>query len=306
MLRLLHSSLPTMGKDSSQPGDKSMRNNYRSSICAFFFSIIMIVITPLISLAEEEKEKDNVSEESIISILSPSPSRSQFFFQHSATEKPLTLISYQGFAATIGNNTDTMSYPALMVGSSNYTENNLALSYSRQVGFLQVSGGYVYSALVSAYSVGSNQLNFREIFFKLGIDTIFSPTVIISKDIDRYQWSASVNLTHKIDFNEDVHLISKASASYSQNDNATAPFNFDNNSVSILDRYDNSHSGVVSLSLPISITKTLTIAPTISYAFSFSDDAKRELKGRSLGGVVNPLDREGVFAYCGVIIGIAF
>jgi hypothetical protein len=283
-----------------------MRKNYRNSICAFFFSILMMVIMPLICFAEEEKDKDNISVESAVSTLNTLKSYDQFFFRSTAAEKPTAFISYQGFAATIWNNIDTISYPTLLAGSFNYMKNNLALAYYRQVGILQLAGGYVYSALISAYSGWSNQFNFHELFFKLGLNTIFLPTLIISKDIDRYQWSASLNLTHKIEFNQDIHLISTASASYSQSDNSATPFNYDNNTLSIFDRSNNSQSGLVSVSLPISVTKILTIAPTISYAFSFSDDAKGRLKGSSLGGIVNPLDRDGVFAYCGIIIRIAF
>jgi hypothetical protein len=140
----------------------------------------------------------------------------------------------------------------------------------------------------------------------LGINTIFSPTLIISRDIDRYQWTASLNLTHKIEFNQDIQLIYSAYARYSRNDNSSIPFNYDNDTLFPSERYNNSHSGVASLSLPISVTKTLIVAPTVVYAFSFSDDAKRELKGHSLAGIVNPLDRDGVFAYCGISIGFSF
>lgn len=261
---------------------------------------------PLICLAEEEKEKDNISEDSAISILNNFRSRGQFLFLNTVVEKPTASINHQGLAVSIWNNTDTRSYLAIAFGNSSYTENNLALSYSRKIGILQIAGGYIYSALIPTYSEGPNPLNFRELFFMLGLNTILSPTLMIYKDIDRYQWSASLNITHKIEFNQDIHLISSASASYSRSDYSSITSTYDNNTLSTSDRYNNSRSGVVSVSLPISVTKALTISPTVSYVFSFSDDAKRELKGRSLSGIVNPLDRDGVFVYYGITLGFAY
>jgi hypothetical protein len=306
MYCLLHSSLPTTGKDLSKLGVENMRKNYRKSICAFFFSIIMMAIMPLICLAEEEKEKDTTSLESSVSILDTLESCGQLFFCNTAVEKPTTSINHRGFTAGIWNNTNTTSYSLLAFGSASYTENNLALSYSRNLGILHIAGGYVSSTLIPSYSGGPNPLNFHELFFKLGINAIFSPTLIISRDIDRYQWTASLNLTHKIEFNQDIQLIYSAYARYSRSDNSSIPFNYDNDTLFPSERYNNSHSGVASLSLPISVTKTLIVAPTVVYAFSFSDDAKRELKGHSLAGIVNPLDRDGVFAYCGISIGLSF
>jgi len=72
------------------------------------------------------------------------------------------------------------------------------------------------------------------------------------------------------------------------------------------DKYNNFHDGVVTLSLPITPVKYITITPLLTYVFPLCDDAKNEMKGRGLQGTSTPAERDSSFLYSGVTFDLSY
>jgi hypothetical protein len=184
----------------------------------------------------------------------------------------------------------------------NFSRTDFTLSY------LRTTGARLNSILQSQSSSEQSKIDTREFFALLGWDAIFSPVIKFYMDIDRdRQWSASLNISHTFEFNNNISLKSEVSANYLPGSDLPGFTDYDNpNYFSPRGKYESYHNGIFSLSLPITITPTMSFIPIVSYAFSYSDDAKREFKGRSLAGIANPLDPGGVFAFCGIAFALAF
>ena len=72
------------------------------------------------------------------------------------------------------------------------------------------------------------------------------------------------------------------------------------------DRYNNFHDAVVSLNLPIKPTSYLTIIPQISYAFPICDDAKYDMKSRSMQLDTTFVDRQNAYLVGGLSMALSF
>jgi hypothetical protein len=66
-----------------------------------------------------------------------------------------------------------------------------------------------------------------------------------------------------------------------------------------MDDYD----GTISISLPISVTASLSIVPTFTYVFPLGNDSRHNLREK---GIVNPLDKSSSFVYGGVSLSFSF
>ena len=81
---------------------------------------------------------------------------------------------------------------------------------------------------------------------------------------------------------------------------------FDSNSLATTDKFSNFHDGTLSVSLPVSVTKNITVTPLITYVFPLSDDAKYEMRARGLQGAAVPSDRDNSHLYGGVALSFTF
>ncbi len=107
--------------------------------------------------AEQKPEEDKVTGEIAASILSAYIWRGQELSRHGVVLQPSATVSYKGFTANIWGNLDTKPYAAGSEKySSNYTETDVTLSYSRKFGIVQVGGGYIYYGL-AALTPGGNR-----------------------------------------------------------------------------------------------------------------------------------------------------
>jgi hypothetical protein len=298
----------------------TMKRNMKKIITAFL--LLLIIALPVTIRAEEQKpaapeqnsveqtqEEDKVTGEVAASVLSAYIWRGQELSRHSVVIQPSLTASYKGFAANVWGNLDTKPYGASGEQySSHYTEMDVTLSYARNFGMVQAGAGYIYYGLAAAVPGGADLLDSQEIFVSLGLDTILAPTLTVYKEIDHYrQWYATLGVSHTFALHEKIGLKLAVTASYLLSTDETTYAKYDSDSLQTADKYNNFHDGIVSVSLPIAVYKTLSVTPTISYVFPLCDDARYEMRGRGLQGAANASDKDSSsFLYGGVVLSYTF
>jgi hypothetical protein len=285
-----------------------MKKNMKKVNCLLAMLLVIAAMLPNVSFAEEVKPEVKPTGELAISALSSYIWRGQEFTRNSIVVQPSATISYKGFSFNVWGNLDTKPYSAAADNyAGKYTETDFTLSYSKALGIVQVGGGYIYYALGAPYSGAIAPLDSQEIFVTVGLNTLLSPTLTAYKEIDHYhQWYFLLGVSHTFALHEKVGLKLAATASYLKSEDEGTYARYDSNSVATSDKYSNFHDGTFSVSLPLAITKSLTVTPTASYVFALSDDANYEMKGRGLQGVSSPSDRNSSFVYGGVTVSFAF
>ncbi|MFA6294752.1 MAG: hypothetical protein WC637_23365, partial [Victivallales bacterium] len=219
--------------------------------------------------------------------------------RNSIVVQPSMTVGYKGFSANLRGNLDTSPYAQSNINySSTWTETDLTLSYSKTFGILNAGVGYIYYSLGAPNAGGVKPPDSQEVFVTLGLNTLLTPTLTAYKEVDHYrQYYFLLGVSHAFEFNKRVSLKLGASASYLQSDYADAVlFNagggyggypkFTDNYQATNDKFSNFHDGLLTASLPISLVKYITVAPTVSYAFPLTNDAKNEIKAR--GKQANP------------------
>jgi hypothetical protein len=298
-----------------------MKRNMKEVITAVLLLLIVAAL-PVTIRAEEQKpaapeqntveqkqEEDKVTGEVAASVLSAYIWRGQELTRHSVVIQPSMTANYNGFTANLWGNLDIRPYGASGENySSNFTETDVTLSYSRKFGIIQAGVGYIYYGLAVAAPGGADLLDSQELFVTLGLDTILSPTLTVYKEIDHYrQWYATLGVSHTISLHEKIGLKLSALASYLMSTDETTYAKYDSDSLPTTDKYNNFHDGTVAVSLPIAVYKTLSVTPTISYVFPLCDDARHEMRARGLQGAAKPSDKDSSsFLYGGVILSYTF
>jgi hypothetical protein len=258
--------------------------------------------------AEKKQEEAKVTGEVAASVLSAYIWRGQEMTRHSAVIQPALTASYKDFTANIWGNLDTSPYGAAGQNySSQHTETDITLSYSRKFGIVQAGAGYIYYALAAPYSGATDPLDSQEIFVSLGLDTILAPTLTVYKEIDHYhQWYVLLGVSHTFALHEKIGLKLAATASYLKSEDAATYAKYDGDSLATAEKFNNFHDATVSVSLPVAVAKHITITPLVTYVFPLSNDAKYEMKARGLQGVSAPSDRGSSFLYGGITLSFAF
>ncbi len=178
--------------------------------------------------------------------------------------------------------------------------------------------GYIYYGLTAPNKDAPSPLPAQEVFASVALNKLLTPTLTVYKEIDHYlNWYFLLGISHTIEFNKVISLKLAASGSYLLSTYAD-PNQFNVNSTyggypkfndqyqATDEKFSNFHDGLVSISLPITPAKYITITPTISYTFPLSDDAKREIKAKGIQGTSTPGDRESSFLYGGLVLDFAF
>ena len=258
--------------------------------------------------AEQNKEEVKITGEAAASILSAYIWRGQELTRHSVVIQPSATIGYKGVSLNVWGNLDTRPYTTGVNSySSTLTETDLTLSYTHKFGIVSVGGGYIYYGLSAPYSGGFDPQDAQELFATVSVDTILNPTLTVYKEIDHYhQWYALLAVSHTFALHERVGLKLAGSVSYLKSEDASTYPKFDSNSVATTDKFNNFHDGTFSLSLPVTVTKNITITPLVTYVFPLSEDARYEMRARSIKGTFLPGDKDSSFLYGGVTLSFAF
>jgi hypothetical protein len=238
-------------------------------------------------------EEESPSASADVAILSKYVWRGQELSRDSIVIQPSMTISYKGFSGNLWGNLDTDQYKN-DEEDHDWTETDLTLSYGKEFGMLSAEAGYIY------YALEGTDADTQEVFLTLGLDTFLSPSLTVYKDISEYpSWYFLLGISHAFEITEKVSLELSGSISYLLSDDADDYYEVENG-VPTDDEFKNFHDGVISASLPIAVTKYMTITPSLSYTFPLSSDASDEMEYRSFKG------DDDNFIYGGVTVSMAF
>ena len=271
--------------------------------------LILGITTSLLTeaMAQDAKPAQAAPEENptadfTVSALSAYIWRGQQQTRDSLVLQPSMTVGYKGFSANLWGNLDTNPYsPTDASYSSNWTETDLTLSYSKAFGSVTAGLGYIYYSLNAPYSGAVDPLDSQELFVMLAGNVLLTPTLTVYKEIDHYhQWYILFGVSHTFELSKMIGLKLAGSVSYLKSEDETAYPKYGDNALPTTDKFSNFHDGVISATLPITPLKYVTIAPTVSWVFPLSDDAKNEMKGRSKNG------NEYNYFYGGVNLSFSF
>lgn len=264
--------------------------HYLRRFLAVIAGLVLSAVIILPAIAEEDRPSADLS----ASVLSDYIWRGQELSRDSIVVQPSMTIGYKGLSANLWGNLDTDPYVAAGNSPSNWNETDLTLSYGRDFGPLNISGGYIYYGLDGADDS-------QEVFLGLGVDTLLSPSLTVYKEIDSYMhWYFLLGISHSFKITEAVSLDFSASASYLKSEDAADYPEINDQGVATGNKFNNFHDGVISARLPVSVAKYVTIIPSLSYTFPLSSDASDEMKYRSKTG------KDDNFVYGGVTLSLAF
>jgi len=265
-------------------------SHYLKGFIAIIAGLVLSAFIILPAMAEEDMPSADLS----VSVLSDYIWRGQELSRDSIVVQPSMTIGYKGFSANVWGNLDTDPYVAAGNSPSSWNETDLTLSYGRDFGPLNISGGYIYYGLDGADDS-------QEVFLGLGLNTPLSPTLTVYREIDSYMhWYFLLGISHSFKITEAVSLDLSASASYLKSEDAADYPEINDQGVATGDKFNNFHDGVISARLPVSVAKYVTITPSLSYTFPLSSDASDEMKYRSKTG------KDDNFVYGGVTLSLAF
>ena len=271
---------------------------------------------------EQKAEEVRPTTELTVSVLSAYISKGDELSRNSIVIEPQIVLGYKGLSLTVWGNLDTRPYLAetsTYKGDKrhNWTETDLTLAYNRSFGIVNTGIAYAYFGNAAywnsdATGAGPDQKDDQEFSVSLGLNTILSPNLKVARSFDSTQiWYMLLGLSHTFELNKVVGLTISASGSYliSQDDNRLK-INSDGTDRkadgSRNDRYNNFHDAVVSLNLPIKPTSYLTITPQISYIFPMGDDAKYDMRFRSMQQDTTFVDRQSAYLVGGVAVALSF
>jgi len=264
-------------------------------------SLFLLPAAPL--YAEEEKPTGDFS----LSALSRYVWRGQELSRDSIVVQPSMTIGYKGFSVNVWGNLDTDPYVANSDDdSTNWTETDVTLSYSKNLGLFNLGGGYIYYALAGSNENGTDVHDSQEIYVSAGLNTLLSPTLTVYKEISYYhQWYFLLGISNTIELNNRVSLKLAASASYLHSEDEETYPEYNGDAEPTRGKFSNLHDGTLTASLPVKATEYVTVTPMISYVFPLSGDAEDEMKGRGIRGE-KPSDRDSSFLYGGVTLSFTF
>ena len=239
-------------------------------------------------------EEESPSASADVAILSKYVWRGYELSRDSIVIQPSLTVSYKGFSGNLWGNLDTDIYRS-DEEDRDWTETDFTLSYGREFGMLSAEAGYIY------YGLKDIDTDTQEIYLSLGLDTLLSPSLTVYRDVDNYpSWYFLLGISHAFEITEKVSLELSGSISYLLSDDEDGYPEIDSSGNPTGDGFENLHDGVISASLPIVVTKYVTITPSLSYSFALSSDASDEMESMSYKG------DDDNFIYGGVTLSMAF
>jgi hypothetical protein len=271
---------------------------------------------------EQKGEEDKPTTDLTVNVLSAYIAKGDELSRNSIVIQPQIALGFKGFSLTVWGNLDTRPYLAntsTYQGDKrhNWTETDLTLAYNRYFGIVKAGIAYAYFGNAAFWNsdntgAGPDQKDDQEVSVSLGLNTILSPSLKVARSFDSTQvWCMMLSLSHTFGLNKSVGVTIAASGNYilSQDDNRLK-INSDGTDRradgSRNDRYNNFHDALVALNLPIKATSYLTITPQLSYVFPMGDDAKYDMRTRSMQQDTAFADRQSSYVVGGVSVAMSF
>jgi len=259
-----------------------------------FVSLFILMIIAGLSLPFNAMASDHPEADLSVGILSKYVWRGQELSRHSVVIEPSMTVSYKGFSANMWSNLDRDPYNATANDPSSLNETDLTLSYGTNLGPVGIEAGYIYYGLDG---IDDSQ----EFYINLGVDTLLAPSVTVYKDTDTYNaWYVLTGISHSFEFTDFMSLDLSTSISYLRSNDKNDYPEIDGDGNAINDKFDNFHDGTVSVGMTFSFAELYTIAPSVSYVFPLSTDARNQMESASYTG------KDNYFVYGGVTLSMAF
>jgi len=306
---------------------------FKKSAAMILSAILLLIGAALVGAAEvtpaevTKKVEQKVEEvkpttELTVSVLNAYISKGDELSRNSIVIQPQIVLGYKGFSLNIWGNLDTRPYLAetsTYKGDKrqNWTETDLTVAYNRSFGIVNTGIAYAYFGNAAFWNsdntgAGPDQKDDQEVSLSLGLNTILSPNLKVGRSFDSTQiWYMLLGLSHTFEINKVVGMTIAASGSYLiSQDDSRLKINSDGTDRkadgSKNDRYNNFHDAVISLSIPIKPASYLTITPQISYIFPMGDDAKYDMKYRSMQQDTTFVDRQSAYLVGGAAVTLSF
>lgn len=189
--------------------------------------------------------------------------------------QPSLTASYKGFSASLWGNVDTNQRNTKTAAFSQefkkgWNETDLTLSYTRAIGKVSLTGGYIYYGTRYADET-------EELFGSVVLDVISKPSLSVYRDITNYKGTYfNLSFAHSFPVYKAATLDLGASFGYfiGESDYWRT---FDEASGTYSgSKYEGFHDGMVKAGFTIPVTKSFSIQPVVQYWFPLTSDAKRE------------------------------
>jgi hypothetical protein len=198
--------------------------------------------------------------------------------------QPSVTLGYKGVSLNVWGNLDTDNDA---YNGAKYNETDITLSYSKSIGMVKMTGGYIYYALDSAQDS-------QEIFGSVGLNVFLNPTITIYREIASMPaWYVNVGVSHSVELANKITLDLAASAGYYYSDDSDFSEVKDPSS-----KYRELHNGLMSVGFTIPVGDYFSIKPMLAYSFPLSSKAEDLIK-------TGPSDKSN-FLYGGVTLSMAF
>jgi hypothetical protein len=266
------------------------KNSGRKNRLTIVATLILAVLFVLPVSAEEETPSADLS----VAALSAYIWRGTELSKDSVVIQPSMTVGYKGFSANLWGNLDTDPHENLDVDMNTWNETDFTLAYGKDLGSFSAELGYTYYALEGADDT-------QELYLSLGSDTLLSPTLTLYRDFAQYPgWYILLGISHTLELKDNLALELAGSVSYLAGDDEDDYPEIDDDGMPTDESFNNLHDAAVSVSLPITVTKYVTVTPSVAYVFGLSDDAENRMESLSLEG------DETDFFYGGVTASFAF
>jgi len=270
------------------------------------------VSAPANTVAEEEKPTADLT----VSVLNLYYHQGTAFSRNSLVIQPSMTIGYKGFTANLWGNLDTNPYPLNPVNvkhASNWTETDVTLAYGKTFGMVNTGMSYAYYGNAGAHYRAADARDQQEIGLTLGLNTLLNPTLNAYYMIDNSQrWYFMLGVSHAVAFNKAVSLKLSATAGYMASDMNAAEMDgtrnrIDGNGTVMAEKYNGFLDGVVSAAMPVKVTKSITVTPSVALAFPLGKDAENYMKYNSYTDVAMSFsDKPGMFLIYGMAAAYSF
>jgi len=243
--------------------------------------------TSVAAADQEDEERPTLSADA--AFLSQYVWRGYGITKDSLVIQPSVTAGYKGFSLNLWGNLDTHDSASK---DTRWNETDLAFSYAHSFGMLGVEGGFIYYAI-------DNDVDWKEFYLSLGLDTILAPTVTVYREISKRQgWYVLLGISHSFELPMEMSLDLAGSVSYYASDNDTMQ-EFNSELSPTGERFSGLHDGLISVGLTIPFWKYFTVTPSIAYAFPLSRQADNELQYWSVDDRANHV-------FGGVTLSMAF
>ncbi len=238
------------------------------------------------------------------------------FSRNSLVIQPSLTVGYGGFSAGLWGNLDTNPYPldqAEGKHSGNWTETDVTLSYGKTFGRVSAGLSYAYYGIAGANAGGADVRDQHDLGVSLKLNTLLNPALNVYYMFDNSQrWYFMIGISHTVEIRRMISLKLAATAGYLASDMGTADMDGAHNRIDdsgnvLAEKYNNFLDGMVSITLPVKLTKFITLTPSIAFAFPLGKDAENYMKYNSCtDAAMNFSDKPSSFLIYGLAAGFGF